>query len=137
LLVSPRARSCKPSQISRKNYIGNTLAGPCSCHTEIMRAYHIVAPVTHCPFEIVCAAVRFAKALKALYTEQLFLFLLGDTAHCPTQRCGHGEVRFQIALKPLMELVEDGNLDVYQKGKFLAKRRQGSVSICTSCVSKV
>jgi hypothetical protein len=35
-----------------------------------------------------------------------------------------------------VELVEDGDLNVYQKGKFLAERRQGSVSICVLCVSK-
>jgi hypothetical protein len=38
LLVSPRARSCKPSQISRKNYIGNDVSGVrVQCHTEMMR----------------------------------------------------------------------------------------------------
>jgi hypothetical protein len=92
--------------------------------------YHVVAPVSHSPFEIVCAAVRFAQALKSFDAKQPLLLLFGDATHCTTQRCGHGEICFQVALQFLVIFVENGNLDVDQKGQLLAEGSQGPVSVC-------
>jgi hypothetical protein len=60
--------------------------------------YHIVAPIPHCLFEIVCATICLAKTLEPLDTKELSLFLFSDTTHSTAQRRGHGKVRFQIAL---------------------------------------
>jgi hypothetical protein len=96
-----------------------------------VQTYHVVTPVPHCPFKIVCAAIRFAKALKSLDAKQLYLFLLGDCTNRTTQCRGLGEIRFEIADKSLVEFVEYGNLDVDQEGQLLTEGSQGSVSICT------
>jgi hypothetical protein len=93
-------------------------------------AYHVVAPVSHCLFQVIRAAIRFAKALKSFDAKQPLLFLFGDAAHSTTQGCGHGEIRFKVAQQLLVILVENGNLYVDQKSQLLAEGCQGFVSIC-------
>jgi hypothetical protein len=93
------------------------------------QAYHIVTPVPHCLFEIVGAAIRFAKALKSFDAKQPFLFLFSDATHGTTQGCGHGEIGLQVAQQFLVIFVENGNLDVDQKSQFLTEGSQGSVAV--------
>jgi hypothetical protein len=47
---------------------------------------------------------------------QLVLLLSADTTHRAAQRGGHANVSFQAVIEPLVKLVENGNLDVDQKG---------------------
>lgn len=80
-----------------------------------MATYHIVAPISHSPFEVVCTTIRLTEPLKPLHTEQLILLLLGYTTHGTTQRRGQREVGSQVVSQTLFKLVEYGNLYVDQK----------------------
>jgi len=113
MLCASRARSCSPSQISRKN------CGRLPCQPLLHRPCgergptdHVVAPVTHGALEIVGTAIRFAQSLEALDAEQFVLLLFGHTAHGTAQRRGQREVGLEIAEEALVHFVENGNLDV-------------------------
>lgn len=82
---------------------------------------HVVAPVSHCPFEIVCTTIRLAKALQPLSSEKTFLLLFSHTAQGTANGRGQGLVRFQIILKPGMQFIENGDLNVNQESKLVRK----------------
>ena len=56
--------------------------------------YDVVTPVSHCLFQVVCAAISFAQTFQALNTEELLLFLSTHTTHGAAQRGGHTEIGF-------------------------------------------
>lgn len=106
---------CQPLSHSKANGMNHAWAAGWG------QAYHVVTPITHGPFEIICAAIGFAQSLEAVEAEQLVLLLFGHAAHSTTQRGGHGEVGLEIAEQELVHFVENGNLNVDEEGELLAE----------------
>lgn len=60
----------------------------------LFQTYNVVAPIAHCLFQVIGAAIGATQALQAFNAEQLILLLSAHTAHGTTQRCGHAEIGF-------------------------------------------
>lgn len=65
--------------MSRKNYAALALVTRDVPPSHAVRAYNVVAPVSHRPFEIIGTAKGFAEAFESFYAKEFILFFSSDS----------------------------------------------------------